>query len=84
MPVTPDYAGRARELARRAGSGFVFRPGPAEPVTLPFGTDAPDGDAASRWIQTIPGTGWFVYFRIYGPDAPAFDGSWELPDFIRA
>ncbi len=29
VPVTPDYAGRARELARRAGSGFVFRPGPA-------------------------------------------------------
>ena len=30
VPVTPDYAGRARELARRAGSGFVFRPGPAD------------------------------------------------------
>ena len=29
VPVTPDYAGRAWELARRAGSGFVFRPGPA-------------------------------------------------------
>ena len=25
--------------------------------------------------------GWFVYFRIYGPEAPAFDGSWQLPDF---
>ena len=23
----------------------------------------------------------FVYFRIYGPDEPAFDGSWQLPDF---
>jgi integrase len=30
VPVTPDYAGRAWELARRAGSGFVFRPGPAD------------------------------------------------------
>ena len=30
VPVTPDYAGRARELARGAGSGFVFRPGPAD------------------------------------------------------
>ncbi len=29
VPVTPDYGGRAWELARRAGSGFVFRPGPA-------------------------------------------------------
>jgi integrase len=30
VPVTPDYAGRAWQLARRAGSGFVFRPGPAD------------------------------------------------------
>ncbi len=29
-PVTADYAGRAWELARRAGSDFVFRPGPAD------------------------------------------------------
>jgi len=29
VPVTASYAGRAGELARRAGSGFVFRPGPA-------------------------------------------------------
>ena len=29
VPVTPGYAGRAGELARRAGSDFVFRPGPA-------------------------------------------------------
>jgi integrase len=29
-PVTSRYAGRAGELARRAGSGHVFRPGPAE------------------------------------------------------
>jgi integrase len=30
VPVTAGYAGRARELARRAGSDFVFRPGPAD------------------------------------------------------
>jgi integrase len=30
VPVTSRYAGRAGELARRAGSEFVFRPGPAE------------------------------------------------------
>jgi integrase len=30
VPVTADYAGRAWELARRAGSDFVFRPGPAD------------------------------------------------------
>lgn len=31
--------------------------------------------------KTMPGKGWFVYFRIYGPGQPAFDGSWQLPDF---
>lgn len=30
VPVTSRYAGRAMELARRAGDGFVFRPGPAD------------------------------------------------------
>ena len=30
VPVTARYAGRAWELARRAGSGHVFRPGPAD------------------------------------------------------
>jgi hypothetical protein len=26
---------------------------------------------------------WFVYFRIYGPEHPAFDSTWQLPDFTR-
>ena len=26
-------------------------------------------------VGRLPGKGWFVYFRIYGPEAPAFDGS---------
>ena len=30
VPVAPAYAGRAAGLARRAGDGFVFRPGPAD------------------------------------------------------
>jgi integrase len=30
VPVASRYAGRAAELARCAGDGFVFRPGPAE------------------------------------------------------
>jgi hypothetical protein len=27
-----------------------------------------------------PGKGWFVYFRIYGPEQPALDGSWKAGD----
>jgi len=35
----------------------------------------------SLWIKTIPGKGWFTYFRIYGPEQAAFDGSWKPGDF---
>jgi hypothetical protein len=55
------------------------------PVRLHFGPEPPgDAAAATRWIKTIPGKGWFVYFRIYGPERPAFDGTWQLPDFQPA
>jgi hypothetical protein len=47
---------------------------------LHFGPTAPAGHEG-RWIKTIPGKGWFVYFRIYGPEQPAFDGSWKPGDF---
>ena len=35
------------------------------------------------WIQTLPGRGWFAYFRIYGPESHAFDGSWKPGDFAK-
>jgi hypothetical protein len=50
------------------------------PTELYFSPSAPPG-RAGQWIKTIPGKGWFVYFRIYGPEQPAFDGSWRPGDF---
>jgi hypothetical protein len=47
---------------------------------LHFGPTAPK-EQKERWIKTIPGGGWFVYFRIYGPEGAAFDGSWKPGDF---
>jgi len=49
-------------------------------IELYFGPAAPAGHE-SRWIQTVPGRGWFSYFRIYGPQSAAFDGSWRPGDF---
>jgi hypothetical protein len=46
-------------------------------------TDAIDtrsGKPESNWIKTLPGKGWFTYFRLYGPTQPYFDRSWVLPD----
>ncbi len=54
--------------------------GDAKSVDLYFGPTAPAGQE-NRWIKTTPGKGWFTYFRIYGPDKPAFDGSWKPGDF---
>ena len=52
----------------------------AKSIDLYFGPKAPAGKG-DRWIQTIPGKGWFAYFRIYGPQGPAFDGAWRPGDF---
>jgi hypothetical protein len=58
--------------------------GGADEIELWFGPDPPGPEAgkgaADRWIQTVPGRGWFGYFRIYGPEAAAFDGSWKPSD----
>jgi hypothetical protein len=60
---------------------FELKDAPASGTAdLYFGPTAPAGKEG-QWIKTVPGKGWFVYFRIYGPEAPAFDGSWKLGDF---
>lgn len=51
-------------------------------LTLYFAPVAPIG-REDQWIKTIPGKSWFAYFRVYGPEAPAFDGSWKPGDFER-
>ncbi len=44
-----------------------------------FGPVAPDGKEAN-WIQTVPGKGWNVLFRLYGPLQPWFDKTWRPGD----
>ncbi|RZU40066.1 DUF1254 domain-containing protein [Edaphobacter modestus] len=51
-----------------------------QPTELYFGPKAPQGHE-DQWIKTISGKGWFVYFRVYGPEKAAFDGSWKPGDF---
>jgi hypothetical protein len=46
---------------------------------LSFGPNPPADD--SHWVKTTPGRGWFVYLRIFGPEQPAFDGTWKPGDF---
>jgi hypothetical protein len=46
-------------------------------VDIYFGPKAPNG-YENNWVQTIPGKGWFVLFRLYGPLEPWFDKTWKL------
>jgi hypothetical protein len=45
-------------------------------TTLWFGPEAPPGKEAN-WIQTLPGKGWFLCLRLYGPLESWFDKSWQ-------
>jgi hypothetical protein len=44
-----------------------------------FGPEAPAGKD-SNWIQTVPGKGWNMLFRLYGPLEPWFDKTWRPGD----
>ncbi len=59
---------------------FELKDATGSSVDLYFGPKAPAGKE-NVWIQTSPKKGWFTYFRIYGPEGPAFDGSWKPGDF---
>ena len=45
-------------------------------VDVYFGPKAPEGEA-NNWVQTIPGKGWFMILRLYGPLEPWFDKTWR-------
>ena len=44
-----------------------------------FGPKAPAGKEAN-WLQTVPGKGWNMLWRIYGPTKPWYDRSWKIGD----
>ncbi len=49
---------------------------PDTSVDVYFGPEPPAGKE-NNWIQTIPGKGWFVGLRLYGPLEPWFDKTWR-------
>lgn len=52
-------------------------------VDLYFGPTLPAGAPKTNWTKTVPGEGWFTYFRFYAPTQPYFDRSWQLPDIVK-
>lgn len=45
-------------------------------VDIFFGPKAPEG-MENNWVQTIPGKGWFMILRLYGPLESWFDKTWQ-------
>lgn len=45
-------------------------------VDVWFGPAAPKGHE-SNWVQTVPGKGWSVALRLYGPEESWFDKTWR-------
>jgi len=54
--------------------GIVVNPDTS--VDVYFGPTAPAGHEAN-WVQTIPGKGWNLILRLYGPLEPFFDKTWR-------
>lgn len=48
-------------------------------VTIWFAPKPPAG-RESNWVQTVPGKGWNVLLRLYGPLEPWFDKTWKPGD----
>jgi hypothetical protein len=42
-----------------------------------FGPTAPAGKEGN-WVQTVPGKGWNMLFRLYGPLEPYFNKTWRM------
>ena len=73
-PSTP----RPSSSSRR---GLPVRPDGS--VEIFFGPKPRGGPAASNWIETVPGKGWFAILRLHEPKEGWLDGSWQPSDIER-
>ena len=80
-PGTPVLDTDGKPVTNALSGRFMFV-NPDGTIDLYFGPEPPDGHEAN-WIQTVPGKGWFVLFRLYSPTEPFFDGSWRPGDFEK-
>jgi hypothetical protein len=52
-------------------------------IDIRFGPEPPAA-GERNWIRTIPGEGWSIFIRFYGPLEPFFDHSWKPDDIVKA
>lgn len=51
-------------------------------VTVWFGPEAPEGNE-KNWVQTMPGNGYNIALRLYGPLEPWFNKTWRPGEIER-
>ena len=51
-------------------------------VDISFGPGAPKGKE-KNWVRTVPGKGFFVWVRLYGPLEPFFEQAWRPDDIVK-
>ena len=54
--------------------GLVVNPDGS--IDVHFGPEPP-ATTEANWVQTVPGKGWWVILRLYGPLEPWFDKTWR-------
>jgi hypothetical protein len=54
-----------------------------EGTDLYLGPQVPSGKE-SNWLATVPGKGYFVILRLYGPTEAAIDTTWKPGDIEKA
>lgn len=64
------------------GSRDAPVPNPDGSVDVFLGPKAPAGQARN-WLATVPGKGFFVILRLYGPTEAALDNSWKPGDVSK-
>jgi hypothetical protein len=67
----PSLGSRDNPIPNQDGSTDVY-----------FGPEAPQGKQAN-WLATVPGKGYFVILRLYGPLEAAMNKSWKPGDIVR-
>jgi len=51
-------------------------------IDIWFAPKAPKGKE-KNWIKTVPGEGWEILLRLYGPLKPYFDKTWKPDDIVK-
>jgi len=52
-------------------------------TTVWFAPKLPEGVDDANWIETLPGEGWSILIRLYGPLEPYFNKSWKPDDIVK-